>query len=214
MRVRSQLRAVTATALAAALILGPSLASAQAGLGAWDPGAMPMANGSNGNSTLGNNAAGSGVANPLGFPETTPPLTPGPAPRYNANIEYAKGFTDFNLAKFAEAKQDFEHALSVDPRNAKTLFMLGETMLGLGDVKGAADAFARAVKLAPDQVTIRTEYAVALARNGDPDQARAQFAILKARADACGGACPQADDLKAALVRVQAALAGGIGANS
>ena len=72
-----------------------------------------------------------------------------------------------------------------------------------------AEAFEKAVKYAPKQIVIRTEYAVALAKLGQTDKAQTQMAVLKARADACGATCSDAGDLKAALDRVQSTLAAG-----
>ena len=181
----------------------PALTFAQ-GIAAWD---FEKDGDLAGNKRLGGLATNSGVGNPLGFKESTPPVTGYAPPGYDPKIEYAKGFTDVNLGRFPEAEREFKNALSVDPRNAKTLFMLGEALVGQDDQKGAAEVFEKAVKYDPKQITIRTEYAVALARTGRPDQAQAQLAILRSRAAACGSSCAEADDLKAALARIQGVLA-------
>ena len=191
---------------ALALALPAATASAQGIAASGElPGASPSLQG--GVQTLHNNAIGPGVGNPLGFKESTPPVTGGPPVRFNPKIEYAKGYTDVNLGRFASAEQDFKNALSVEPRNPKTLFMLGEARIGKGDLRGAAEAFEKAVKYAPKQIVIRTEYAVALVKLGQIDKAQTQMTVLKERADACGATCEDAGDLKAALDRVQATLA-------
>ena len=201
------MRAVTLGGLVALIALTPAAAGAQ-GIAAWNfESQNPKDRGFAGNSALGAAATGPGVANPLGFKESTPPVTGLPKAHVEPKLEYARGFTDVNLGRFSRAEEDFEAALSVDPRNPKTLFMLGEARVGQGDLKGAAEAFEKAVQYDPGQITIRTEYAVALARTGRPVQAQAQLAILKARADACGSSCREAGDLKAALVRLQGVLA-------
>ena len=190
--------------------LTPAAATAQR-LAARDPD-RPQGGGRggaslSGNSTLSAAATGNGIGNPLGFKESTAPVTGGPPPRPDPKIEYAKGFTDVNLGRFAEAEREFKNALSVKPHDPKTLFMLGEARIGQGDVPGAAEAFEKALKYDPQQIVIRTEYAVALAKLGRTDQAQSQLAVLKARADACGSNCGEAADLKAALDRVETNLA-------
>ncbi len=201
------MRAAIRGGLAALVMLTPAVVCAQ-GIAAWNFEAPnPKDRAFAGNSALGSAATGPGVANPLGFKESTPPVVGLPKAHVDPKLEYAKGFTDVNLGRFDSAEADFEAALSVDPRNPKTLFMLGEARIGRGDLKGAAEAFEKAVQYDPAQITIRTEYAVALDRTGRPDQAQAQLAILKARADACGSSCRDAGDLKAALTRVQGVLA-------
>jgi tetratricopeptide (TPR) repeat protein len=201
MSIRSQAWAAVA---AATLFLAPGWAVAQAGFGAWDF-EHGAAYGPYGN-PLGNNASGSGVANPLGFKESTPQLTALPAAKTDSAIEYARGFTDLNIGRFLQAEEDFDLALKVDRNNPKTLFMLGEAKVALGDLKGAEHAFEKALKNDPQQIVVRGEYAVVLARLGQADQAQAQLANLNARALACGGACPEADDFKAEVGRIQAAL--------
>ena len=62
------------------------------------------------------------------------------------------------------------------------------------------------LKIDDKQIGARREYGVALAKTGQTDKAQAQLAMLKTQADACGDACPQAADLKAAQAAVQAAL--------
>jgi hypothetical protein len=197
----------TAIICAALALAFPAAGASAQGIAASGelPGASPGLQG--GFQTLHNNALGPGVGNPLGFKESTPPVTGGPPAGFNPKIEYAKGYTDVNLGRFASAEQDFKNALSVEPRNPKTLFMLGEARIGQGNLSGAAEAFEKAVQYAPKQIVIRTEYAVALAKLGQTDKAQSQMAVLKARADACGANCSDADDLKAALDRVQATLA-------
>ena len=75
-----------------------------------------------------------------------------------------------------------------------------------GDLRGAATSLDDALKLDPQQIAVRREYAVTLAKLNQPEKARAQLALLKANADACGASCEKADELNAALARVQASL--------
>jgi tetratricopeptide (TPR) repeat protein len=128
------------------------------------------------------------------------------APTYDPAVEYQKGEAALQADKFAEAEHHFVNALSADPNNAGTLFMLGMARSGRGDEKGAVKAYEKSLKIDDGQIGARREYGVALAKLGQSDKAQAQLALLKTRADACGDTCPQAADLKAAQAAVQAAL--------
>jgi tetratricopeptide (TPR) repeat protein len=127
-------------------------------------------------------------------------------PAYDPSVEYNKGIDALKAGKFHEAERDFDHSLSVDPKNADTLFMQGVARASGGDLRGAVKAFEKSLKIDADQIPARREYAVALAKLGRTADAQAQLALLKTRTDACGDTCPQAADLKAALSAVQAAL--------
>jgi tetratricopeptide (TPR) repeat protein len=135
-------------------------------------------------------------------------------PAYDPAVEYNHGVDDLKASKFRDAERDFDNSLSVDPKNADTLFMLGIARAGGGDQKGAVRAFEKSLKVDPDQIPARREYAVALAKLGRTADAQAQLALLKTRADACADTCPQAADLKAALSAVQAAMSPAGGATN
>ena len=129
------------------------------------------------------------------------------APRYDAAAEYRGGVANMQLGKYRDAQKNFDHALIVEPKDADTLCMMGETLAALGDYKGAIRNFERSLKVDPNQIPARREYAVALAKYGQPAQAQQQLTILKTRADACAGACADAADLQSAMAKVQAAIA-------
>jgi Flp pilus assembly protein TadD len=128
------------------------------------------------------------------------------APAYDPAQEYQTGIVALQSNKFRDAETAFANALSVDPRNADTLFMLGMAKTGRGDLKGAVRAYERSLKLESGQIGARREYAVDLAKLGRGDEARAQLAILKARADTCSDTCADAASLKAAVTAVDASL--------
>jgi tetratricopeptide (TPR) repeat protein len=183
-------------AIAAIALAAPALAAAQ-------------------DRVAGANAAAAGGIAPGGANSfDAAPQTGMPRAKIDPAIEYARGFTDFNLGRFVTAQDEFDLALKVDRNNPKILFMLGEAKVALGDLKGAVRTFEKALKYAPEQITIRGEYAVALAKAGQADQAETQLGVLQARAVACAGACPQADDFKAEVERIQAALSAPGKANS
>ena len=163
----------------------------------------------------GRNAAAAGGIAPGGANNfDAAPQTGMPKPKIDPAIEYARGFTDFNLGRFVTAQDEFNLSLKVDANNPRTLFMLGEAKVALGDPRGAARAFEKALKNDPQQIVVRGEYALVLVKLGQAGQARAQLSILQARAVACDGSCPQADDFKAEVDRNQAALSNPEKANS
>lgn len=128
------------------------------------------------------------------------------APAYDPAMEYQRGLAALQAGKFRDADTAFANALSVDPRNAETLFMLGMAKSGRGDLKGAIHAYQRSLKLDPQQIAARRENAISLAKLGKSGDAQAELAILKSRADTCGETCADAASLKAAMAAVQAAL--------
>ncbi|HEY5072941.1 MAG TPA: tetratricopeptide repeat protein [Caulobacteraceae bacterium] len=128
------------------------------------------------------------------------------APEYNAVEEYQRGTAAFQSGKYKDAARDFEHVTEVQPKVAISWYMLGMARAAAGDVKGAAHAYERSVKIDPDPIDARREYAVSLARLKQKDKAAAQLEVLKARAATCNDACPQAADLKAAVTAVEAAM--------
>jgi tetratricopeptide (TPR) repeat protein len=200
-----------AALLAAAALLSPSGNTAAQGMAAWDfehgaLGANPMDSGASGNAALGNDATGMGVGNPNDLPGRSAPITGLPQSSYNPQIEYAKGFTDLEFGNAQRAQAEFDHALKVDPNNTKILFMLGVAYNEAGDTRKAASTWEKTLKIDPQHIDARREYAVALAKLGRASDAQAQFQVLKARTDVCGASCPQADNLKASIDRVQAAL--------
>jgi tetratricopeptide (TPR) repeat protein len=213
-------------ALAATLLLAPGTAAAQ--------GVLNMANQSR--ETLGGPAAGPTLQGQFGpNAQDAPPQSVLQVRSYDRKWEYARGFTLLQLGLYSDAASDFENAMDVSPDTQhhvdldtlsthpkehrkdqdkidssflmNCLYMLGVAKSGEGDLAGALQAYEQAMKIDPKQISVRREYAVTLARLGQRDEAQAQFAILKGRADACGKSCAQADDLLSALARVQAALA-------
>ena len=135
-------------------------------------------------------------------------------PQYDASVEYQKGLTDLQAGKFRDAQRDFDHVLISLPQDTDTLFYSGMSKAGLGDLKGAQRAYEKVLKIDADQIPARRELAVTLAKLGQADQAKVQLDILQTRAAACGDACAQSADLKAAVATVQAAMAPKTAANS
>ncbi|MBV8682271.1 MAG: tetratricopeptide repeat protein [Caulobacteraceae bacterium] len=138
-----------------------------------------------------------------GMPSMPPSMS---RPSYDPAVEYHKGVEALKDGKFKDAERDFGNALSVDPKNADTLFMMGMAHAGRGDEKAAAKAYEKSLSIDPQLVPARREYGVTLAKLGETDKAQAQLAMLQAKAASCGASCPQAADLSAAVSSVQAAI--------
>jgi tetratricopeptide (TPR) repeat protein len=187
-----------AVALMSALLLAPAWADAQAVI-------------SEGGIKSGDPIAGGMAAGPFN-PEFGPNAQDAPKEStlsvgvYDWRVEYARGFVDLQAGKFHEAEGEFRHVLKVRPNDMRSLFMLGMARSGEGDLKGALAAFEKALKVDSEQIAVRREYAVTLARLARTDKAQAELGMLKLRADACGGSCAQVDEFRTAVARVKAAI--------
>jgi tetratricopeptide (TPR) repeat protein len=146
----------------------------------------------------------------MGGPTNMPSAS---TPTYDPAVEYQDGLAALQAGKWRDAQNHFENALSVDPRNADALFMLGQADSGRGDLRGAQRAYERALKVDPNRIDARREYAVVLAKQNHPDDAKKQLDLLQQRATACGDACADSADLKAAIATVTAALSPKTAAN-
>lgn len=138
----------------------------------------------------------------MGGPEMPSQSTP----TYDPAVEYQDGMTALQAGKWRDAQNHFSNALSVDPKNTDALFMLGQAEAGHGDLRGAQRAYERALRVDPNRIDARREYAVVLAKQNHPDDAKKQLDILQQRATTCGDSCAEASDLKAAIATVQAAI--------
>ena len=127
------------------------------------------------------------------------------APSYDPAAEYAKGVEALQANNYKAAEKAFRNVLEVSPRDANTLYLLGNAKAGAGDLKGAAKAYEKALKVKPDMIAAQRDYAVTLVKLGEKDKAAAQLAALNQRDAACAGACPEAAELKAAIAAVNAA---------
>jgi tetratricopeptide (TPR) repeat protein len=129
------------------------------------------------------------------------------APAYDPVEEYQHGVADLKAGRYRDAVREFEHVTDSQSHNANAWYMLGLAKSGNNDIKGAAKAFQKSVKLDAGPVAPHRAYAVSLAQLKDTAKATAELDVLKARATTCNDTCPEAADLKAAVEAVQAALA-------
>jgi len=130
-----------------------------------------------------------------------------PQPQYDPATEYQHGVAALQANKFHDAVTSFTHVIDATPNSADGWLMLGTARAGAGDERGAEKAFEKSVKLDDSSVEAHRELALAHVKLNQPDKASAELGVLKARADACAGSCPQAADLKAAVDDVSAAIA-------
>ena len=131
------------------------------------------------------------------------------APQYDPVQEYRGGMVAYQAGKFKDAARAFDHVTEAQPKEARGWYMLGMAKGGAGDAKGAAHAFERSLKVDGSAIDTRREYAISLAKLKQADKAGAELATLKTRAATCNDTCADASDLKAAIVAVEQALAGG-----
>jgi Flp pilus assembly protein TadD len=133
------------------------------------------------------------------------PSASGPA--YDPVAEYQTGVAALRGSDFKTAEKAFGHVLEVNPKDANTLFLMGVTKTGKGDLKAAQKFYEKSVKADPSLVASHRELAVTDLKLAQPDKAKAERDLLQAQADACAGTCAQAADLKAALAAIDAAAA-------
>lgn len=127
-------------------------------------------------------------------------------PSFNPAAEYKKGLDALNANNFKDAAHSFDRVLSVAPKNVQTLVADGYAHAGMQDYPGARDAYQKALNVDSNHIMARRGLALALVSLGDKDGASKELGTLKARAQACGGTCPDASDLNAAVAAVEGAI--------
>ena len=95
--------------------------------------------------------------------------------------------------------------VQVSPGSVYAWQLLGVALAGRADWRGSGRAYARAVRLSPDNPVNHAGLGLALANQKDP-AARGELEWLQARARACGDGCPDSARLKALTSSVQSAL--------
>jgi Tfp pilus assembly protein PilF len=127
-------------------------------------------------------------------------------PSYDVAAEYAKGVAAMREQDYKGAEKAFGHVLSVTPKNADVLLLMGAAQTEQGDLKAGRRSIEKAVKVDPDRVAGHRALGVTLARLKETDKAKAELDLLKTKAATCGDSCPQAAELKGAVEAVEAAL--------
>lgn len=127
-------------------------------------------------------------------------------PSFNPAAEYKKGLDALNTSDFKDAAKSFDKVLSVAPKNVQTLVADGYAHAGMQDYPGARDAYKKALDVDSKHIMARRGLALALVSLGDKDGASKELDALKSRAQSCGGTCPDAADLNAAVAAVEGAI--------
>lgn len=131
------------------------------------------------------------------------------APSYDPAEEYRKGLEALEAKNYKAARTAFDRVLAAAPSDANVQYFAGLARSGAEDWKGARRYFEKASKLDDGMIRAHRELGVAHAKLGDGAKAQAVLATLNAKAASCAGTCAQAQELKAAVDAVQAAIGGG-----
>ena len=126
-------------------------------------------------------------------------------PQYDPAVEYAKAIAALQVKDYKAASRAADHVTQAAPKSVDGWRLLGTAKAGVSDWKGARRAYEKAVKLAPDDPMSHAGLGQALGNLKDA-KAQAELDWLKAKAQACGAACPT--DLNALAGMVEAAMAG------
>src|SRR2546423_4018772 len=87
----------------------------------------------------------------------------------------ADGISAFERGDKSKAKQFFQQALKIDPRNLDAHTYLGMVAADAHELKEAERHFAAAASLAPSEPSTRNNYGAILMRLGRTTQARIEF---------------------------------------
>jgi len=131
------------------------------------------------------------------------------APSYDPTVEYKKGVEAFDAQKYKAAAKAFKRVVSAAPKHAPAQYLLGASYIALGKYKKAKRPLTAAVKYDPKMIEARRDLGVTHANLGKADKAAKQLASLKTMKAACAVGCGDGAKLDDAIVRVEAAIAGG-----
>lgn len=138
---------------------------------------------------------------------SAPSMPSASGPQYDPAAEYAKAVAALKAKDYKAASRAAQRVTAAVPKSVDGWRLLGAAKSGSEDWKGARKAYERAVKVAPDDIMAHAGLGLALAKLQDP-KAQAELSWLKARGEACGTACPEAQNLRALTGAVEGALTG------
>jgi tetratricopeptide (TPR) repeat protein len=125
------------------------------------------------------------------------PAGPGAnAPAAATDGPYAAGIAALRAKNYRAAIEAFGAMTDATPTDLRAWELLGAAYAGQLDWKASRRAYERAVKLAPDDLAAHAGLGLALQALKDP-ALQTQSDWLKAKAQACADACPDAARLKA-----------------
>ena len=130
------------------------------------------------------------------------------SPDYDPVVEYRTGIAAYEAKDFKKAVIAFKRVVAVAPTLAPAQYLLGASLMGMGDYKRAIKPLEAASKADPDLIEAQRDLAISYARQGDTVKATARRDALSARKVACAGTCPAAAQIDAAIAAVDAVLAG------
>lgn len=99
----------------------------------------------------------------------------------HAAISYARGLLAFHQQRHAEARTDFEDALSRNAEHGLAIFYLGATHYALGNWRQAENQLSRTVVRFPDFAPARRLLALIRLQEGDPERAEQSLASILER---------------------------------
>jgi tetratricopeptide (TPR) repeat protein len=127
--------------------------------------------------------------------------------QYDAAAEYRKGMEALQGEHYADAKQAFEHVLTVAPEDANTNFLAGLASAGLNDLKSARKYYERSVRADHEMVQAHQELGITYAKTGEKAKAQAELDRLNQMQQKCASTCAKAADIGKAIQALTAAMA-------
>lgn len=128
------------------------------------------------------------------------------APDYDPAAEYQKGLDALKTHRYADAKRSFLKVYDVASKDPKMNAVLGMTLMGLEDYKGAQKYLEKAVKLDSKSIISHEQLGITYAKLGLRDKAEAELATLKQLQSACGTTCADAGALTEAISSISGVL--------
>jgi tetratricopeptide (TPR) repeat protein len=138
---------------------------------------------------------------------SSPPTVPSiSAPDYDPAAEYQNGLQALQTHRYEDAKKSFMKVYSDAAQDPHMNLVLGMSMMGLQDYKGAQKYLEKAVKLDGKMIPAHEQLGITYAKLGQRDKAEAELTTLKGLQAACGTSCPDSDALSQAISSVSGAL--------
>jgi Tfp pilus assembly protein PilF len=120
--------------------------------------------------------------------------------------DYRKGIEQLQAGKFKDADRSFKYVLEAAPKDSNVWLLSGMAKAGANDLKGAQKAFENSVRFDDKNIDAHRELAITYAKTGQAPKAEKELGALRARADACKDACPDAGKLKASIAATEGAM--------
>ena len=128
------------------------------------------------------------------------------APGYDPAAEYQAGLDALKARRYADAKKSFMKVYPAASRDPMMNTVLGVTLMGLDDYKGAQKYLEKAVKYDDKSILAHQQLGITYAKLGQRDKAEAQLATLKQLQATCGASCADASALTEAISALSTAL--------